>query len=95
MTNRARVAPSFPGGQAQALLAGYDRSLAAPKGKAASQKSAASRKTPPKPKTAPAALKRDKVKIDLKPALKTGDGAQPVPGSIYRNAAPANGKSAF
>ena len=70
------------------------RSLAAPKGKAASQKSTASRKTPPKPKTAPAALKRDK-KIDLKPALKTGDGAQPVPGSIYRNAAPTNGKSAF
>jgi len=33
MTNRAPVAPSFPGGQAQALLAGYDRSLAARRGR--------------------------------------------------------------
>ncbi|MBB3974258.1 phosphonate ABC transporter, permease protein PhnE [Hansschlegelia beijingensis] len=33
MTDRVPVAPSLPGGQAQALLAGYDRALAARRGR--------------------------------------------------------------
>lgn len=52
-----------------------------------------------KSKAADKGGKTDRKAIDLKPALapnaSAANGAQPVPGSIYRNAAPTDGKSAF
>ncbi|WP_271170031.1 D-alanyl-D-alanine carboxypeptidase family protein [Hansschlegelia plantiphila] len=48
-------------------------------------------------KTAEKTGKTGRVKIDLKPSAdaSAANGAQPVPGSIYRSATPADGKSAF
>jgi|GEM_PF-1214396 len=71
----------------------HSLSVPKPQAKPTAKKAASKSK-----KTLPTALKRNKVKIDLKPALNggsNGDGAEPVPGSIYRKAAPADGKSAF